>query len=119
MVVGIVQGRRSLGGGPGRKPHPPSASPGLGRGWGRWHRPWRGQGAWLQAWSEPEQCGHSKLDLVRFLSASVRRNARKSLKFEFLKFSTLGAQHISQGILSYFCFKERRSFAEILFQILI
>jgi hypothetical protein len=30
----------------------------------------------------------------------------------------LGAQQIGQGILSYFCFKERRSFAEILFQIL-
>jgi hypothetical protein len=25
----------------------------------------------------------------------------------------LGTQHIGQGILSYFCFKERRSFAEI------
>jgi hypothetical protein len=35
------------------------------------------------------------------------------LKFEFLKFSTLGDQHIGQGFLPYFCFKERRSFAEI------
>jgi hypothetical protein len=30
----------------------------------------------------------------RFASASVRRNARKNSKFEFSKFSTLGAQHI-------------------------
>jgi hypothetical protein len=60
-----------------------------------------------------------KLDLVGFASASVRRNARKSLKFEFLKSSTLGDQHIGQGALSYFCYKERRSFAEILFQILV
>jgi hypothetical protein len=29
--------------------------------------------------------------------ASVRRNARKKFKFEFLKFSTLGDQHIGQG----------------------
>jgi hypothetical protein len=41
------------------------------------------------------------------------------LKFEFLKFSTLGAQHIGQGVLSYFCFKEITSFAKILFQILV
>jgi hypothetical protein len=51
------------------------------------------------------------------LPASVRRNARKSLKFEFLKFSTLGAQHMSQGIQWYFCSEERTRFAEILFQI--
>jgi hypothetical protein len=91
----------------------------LGRGWGRWSRSRHCPGAWLQHWSEPEQCPTVKLDLVGFASASVRRNARKSLKFEFSKISTLGDQHIGQGILSYFCFKERRSFAEILFQILI
>jgi hypothetical protein len=28
----------------------------------------------------------------------VRRNARKKFKFEFLKISTLGDQHIGQGI---------------------
>jgi hypothetical protein len=46
-------------------------------------------------------------------SASVRRNARKSLKFKFLKFSSLSDHHIGQGIQSYFCCGERRSFAEI------
>jgi hypothetical protein len=51
------------------------------------------------------------------VSASVRRNARKSLKFEFLKFSTLGDQHMSQGIQWYFCSEEKIRFAEILFQI--
>jgi hypothetical protein len=49
---------------------------------------------------------------------SVRRNARKRFKFEFLKFSTLGDQPIGQGFQSYFCYKERLSFAEILFAFL-
>jgi hypothetical protein len=60
---------------------------------------------------------HSKSRFARFFSASVRRNARKSLKFEFFKFSTLGGQHMSQGIQWYFYFEERIRFAEILFQI--
>jgi hypothetical protein len=47
----------------------------------------------------------------------VRSNARKRFKFEILKVSTLGDQHISQGFQWYFCYKERLSFAEILFQI--
>jgi hypothetical protein len=46
----------------------------------------------------------------------VRRNVRKRFKFEFLKFFTLGDQHIGQGFQSYFCYKEMLSFAEILFQ---
>jgi hypothetical protein len=118
-VVGIVQGEEELGGGPGRTSLLPSSSHGLGRGWGRWSRSRHRPGAWLQRLGELEQCSTSELDLVRFLSASVRRNARKNLKFEFLKISSLGDQHIDQGVLSYFCYKERRSFAEILFQILI
>jgi hypothetical protein len=52
------------------------------------------------------------------VSASVRRNARKSLKFEFLIFSTLGDQHMSPSFQSYFCYKERTGFAEILIHIL-
>jgi hypothetical protein len=60
---------------------------------------------------------HSGFDLPRSLSASVRRNARKNLKFEFLKFSNLGDQHKSQGIQIYFCYQEWFSFAEILFRI--
>jgi hypothetical protein len=118
-AVGIAQEEEELGGGPGRVTPPPSSSHGLGRDWGSRSRPWRCQGAWLQRWSELEQCTTVKLDLIGFASASVRRNARKSLKFKFLKFSSLSDHHIGQGILSYFCFKERRSFQEILFQVLI
>jgi hypothetical protein len=62
---------------------------------------------------------HSELRLGLIFSASVRRNARKRFKFEFLKISCLSDQHIGQGVLSYFCYQERRSFAEILFQILV
>jgi hypothetical protein len=56
-----VQGRRLLGGGPGCKSRRPSASPGLGRGWGCWSRSRRGQGAWRQCWSEPAQCSSSEV----------------------------------------------------------
>jgi hypothetical protein len=56
---------------------------------------------------------HSESRFARFFSASVRRNARKSLKFEFLKFSTLGDQHIGQGFQSYFCSGEITGFAKI------
>jgi hypothetical protein len=49
-------------------------------------------------------------------SASVRRNARKRFKFEFLKISCLSDQHIGQGVLSYFCFGEIAGFAQILIQ---
>jgi hypothetical protein len=52
-----------------------------------------------------------------FRLPGVRRNARMKLNFEFLKFSTLGAQHISQGFQRYFCYQEMLSFAEILIQI--
>jgi hypothetical protein len=72
-----------------------------------------GYSAWASQNSEP----HSKLGFGLIFSASVRRNARKNSKFEFLKFSKLGDQHMSQGIQWYFCFDERIRFAEILFQI--
>jgi hypothetical protein len=57
--------------------------------------------------------------LVGFASASVRRNARKSLKFEFLKTSSLGDHHIGQGMQSYFCSGEITSFAKILISNLV
>jgi hypothetical protein len=72
-----------------------------------------GYSAWASKHSEP----HSKLGFGLIFSASVRRNARKNLNFEFLKFSNLGDQHKSQGIQIYFCYQEWFSFAEILFQI--
>jgi hypothetical protein len=53
-----------------------------------------------------------------FCSPGVRSNARKKLKFEFLKIFTLGGQHMRQGCQRYFCYKERLSFAEIIFRIL-
>jgi hypothetical protein len=34
-----------------------------------------------------------------------------------LKIFTLGGQHVSQGFQRYFCYKERLSFAEIIFRI--
>jgi hypothetical protein len=40
---------------------------------------------------------YSKLNLLDFHLPGVRRNARKRFKFEILKTSTLGAQHIGQG----------------------
>jgi hypothetical protein len=45
--------------------------------------------------------------LPDFRLPGVRRNARMKLNFEFLKFFTLGAQHISQGFQRYFCYQER------------
>jgi hypothetical protein len=63
--------------------------------------------------------GHCELDSLRFCLPGVRRNARMKLYFEFLKFFTLGYQHISQGFQRYFCYQERLSFAEIIFQILV
>jgi hypothetical protein len=62
--------------------------------------------------------GHCELDSLRFCLPGVRRNARKKFKFKFLKFFTLGGHHIRQGFQRYFCYKERLSFAEIIFQIL-
>jgi hypothetical protein len=61
---------------------------------------------------------HSESRFARFFSASVRRNARKSLKFKFLKTSTLGDQHINPGFQIYFCYHDWFSFAEILFAFL-
>jgi hypothetical protein len=54
-----------------------------------------------------------------FRLPGVRRNARMKLNFKFLKSFTLGDQHISQGFQRYFCYQERLSFAEIIFQILV
>jgi hypothetical protein len=41
--------------------------------------------------------GYCELDSLRFCLPGVRRNARKRFKFEILKISTLGDQHIGQG----------------------
>jgi hypothetical protein len=56
--------------------------------------------------------------LLDFYPPGVRRIARKKFKFEILKISTLGDQHIGQGFQSYFCYNEMLSFAEILFAFL-
>jgi hypothetical protein len=69
------------------------------------------------AWASKHSDHHSELRFGLIFSASVRRNARKNLKFEFLKFSSLSDQHIGQGVLSYFCFGEIAGFAQILIQI--
>jgi hypothetical protein len=61
---------------------------------------------------------HSASDFLDFCLPGVRRNARKKLKFEFLKIFTLGDQHNRQCFQGYFCYNERLSFAEITFQIL-
>jgi hypothetical protein len=39
---------------------------------------------------------HSSFDFLDFCLPGVRPNARKKFKFKFLKFFTLGAQHIRQ-----------------------
>jgi hypothetical protein len=72
-----------------------------------------------RVWANGNSAGHCELDSLRFCPPGVRRIARKKFKFEILKFSTLGDQHIGQGFQSYFCYKERLSFAEILFAFLI
>jgi hypothetical protein len=72
-----------------------------------------------RVWASKNSDLHSSFDLARFHLPGVRRNARKRFKFEFLKFSTLGDQHMSPGFQSYFCYKERTGFVEILFQILV
>jgi hypothetical protein len=51
--------------------------------------------------------------LPDFRLPGVRRNARKKIKFEFLKFFTLGDQHISQGFQGYFCSEAITCFAKI------
>jgi hypothetical protein len=63
-LVGIVQGRGLLGGGPGCNTRFPSTSPGLGRGWGCWNRSRRGQGAWRQCWSKPAYCSSSEIYFI-------------------------------------------------------
>jgi hypothetical protein len=72
-----------------------------------------------RVWASKNSDLHSSFDLARFHLPGVRRIARKNFKFEILKFSTLGTQHMSPGFQSYFCYKERTGFAEILFQILV
>jgi hypothetical protein len=58
---------------------------------------------------------HSNHDFLDFCLPGARHNARKRFKFEFLKFFTLGGQHIGQGFQNYFCSEEIGCFAEILF----
>jgi hypothetical protein len=57
--------------------------------------------------------GHSELIFLDFCPPGVRHNARKKLKFKFLKFFTLGGQHIRQGLQRYFCSEEITCFAKI------
>jgi hypothetical protein len=71
-----------------------------------------------RVWASKNSDLHSSCDLARFHLPGVRRIARKNFKFEILKTSTLGDQHIGQGFQSYFCYKEMLSFAEILFAFL-
>jgi hypothetical protein len=78
---------------------------GIGRGVAREHG--------YSTWSRQNSVAPVKLDLPRFASASARRNARKNSKFDFSKFSSLGAHHIGQGTQAYFCCSERLSFAKI------
>jgi hypothetical protein len=56
---------------------------------------------------------HSNLISPDFCLPGVRHNARKRFKFEFLKISTLGGQHIRQGFQRYFCSEEITCFAKI------
>jgi hypothetical protein len=58
---------------------------------------------------------HSNHDFLIFCLPGVCSNARKKFKFKFLKFFTLGGQHIGQGFQNYFCSEEIGCFAEILF----
>jgi hypothetical protein len=51
-----------------------------------------------------------------FCLPGVRHNARKKFEFEILKTATMVLQHIGQGFQGYFCYKERLSFAEIIFE---
>jgi hypothetical protein len=61
---------------------------------------------------------HSERFFSDFCSPRVRSNARNNLNFKFLKTATVVHQQIGQGFQGYFCYKERLSFAEIIFQIL-
>jgi hypothetical protein len=56
--------------------------------------------------------GHSEIDFLDFCPPCVRHNARKKLKFEFLKIFTLGCQHITQGFQNYFCSEGISCFAK-------
>jgi hypothetical protein len=71
-----------------------------------------------RVWASKNSDFHSSFDLARFHLPGVRRIARKNFKFEILNTSTLGDQQIGQGFQSYFCYKEKLSFAEILFAFL-
>jgi hypothetical protein len=66
-----------------------------------------------RVWASKNSDLHSSFDLARFRLPGVRRFARKNFKFEILKISTFGDQHIGQGFQSYFCYKAGLSFAEI------
>jgi hypothetical protein len=50
-----------------------------------------------RVWASKNSDLHSDPDLLDFHPPGVRRIARKNFKFEILKISTLGDQHISQG----------------------
>jgi hypothetical protein len=89
-LVGIARGRRLLGGGPGCKTRRPSTSPGLGRGWGRWSRSRRGQGAWRQCWSEPAQCSSSKIDFIWFFFCQCSTKCLQELKVRIFKIFHFG-----------------------------
>jgi hypothetical protein len=66
-----------------------------------------------RVWASQNRDLHSSFDLARFRLPGVRRIAHKNFKFEILKTSTLGDQHISPGFQIYFCYQEWFSFAEI------
>jgi hypothetical protein len=66
-----------------------------------------------RVWASKNSDLHSSFDLARFRLPGVRRIARKNFKFEILKISTLGDQHIGQGFQSYFCSGEITGFARI------
>jgi hypothetical protein len=93
-VVGIVQGSKLLGGGPGHNlAFPPlllawvgAGGAGVDRGEAKEHGD--------SAGASQHSAAPVKLIQFGFASASVRQNARKNSKFEFSKFSTLGAHHI-------------------------
>jgi hypothetical protein len=50
-----------------------------------------------RVWASKNSDLHSDQDLLDFHPPGVRQIARKNFKFEILKISTLGDQHISQG----------------------
>jgi hypothetical protein len=66
-----------------------------------------------RVWASKNSDLHSSFNLARIRLPGVRRIAHKNFKFEILKISTLGDQHIGQGFQSYFCSGEITGFAKI------